>query len=41
MAKKIRYSTPLKFFWDELYGKQKKITPKKPDVHIFHILRID
>ena len=39
MAKKIWYSSPLKFFWDELYGKQKKITPAFSDEQIFTILR--
>lgn len=39
MAKKIRYSTPLKYFWDYLYGTQKKLTPEIPDEYIFHILR--
>ena len=39
MAKKIWYSAPLKFFWDELYGTQKKLTPNIPDEHIFRILR--
>jgi hypothetical protein len=39
MAKKIWYSSPLKFFWDELYGKQKKFTPAFSDEQIFTILR--
>ncbi len=39
MAKKIWYSTPLKFFWDDLYGTQKKFTPTIPDEDIFPILR--
>ena len=39
MVKKIWYSSPLKFFWDELYGKQKKITPAFSDEQIFTILR--
>ena len=39
MAKKIWYSSPLRFFWDELYGTQKKFTPDIPDEHIFPILR--
>ena len=39
MAKKIWYSSPLKFFWDELYGKQKKFTPDFSDEQIFTILR--
>ncbi|MES2847682.1 MAG: hypothetical protein V4685_01390 [Bacteroidota bacterium] len=39
MAKKIWYSTPLKFFWENLYGVQKKLTPEIPDEGIFRILR--
>lgn len=39
MAKKIWYSTPLKFIWENLYGVQKKLTPEIPDEHIFTILR--
>jgi len=39
MAKKIWYSSPLKFFWDELYGKQKKFTPEMSEEQIFNILR--
>jgi hypothetical protein len=39
MAKKIWYSTPLKFIWENLYGVQKKHTPEIPDEHIFTILR--
>ncbi len=39
MAKKIWYSTPLKFVWENLYGVQKKLTPEIPDEHIFTILR--
>jgi hypothetical protein len=39
MTKKIWYSSPLKFFWDELYGKQKKFTPAFSDEQIFTILR--
>jgi len=39
MAKKIWYSTPLKFMWENLYGVQKKLTPEIPDEHIFIILK--
>lgn len=39
MAKKIWYSSPLKFFWDELYGKQKRYTPDISNEEIFNILR--
>ena len=39
MAKKIWYSSPLKFFWDELYGQQKKFTPDFSNEQIFDILR--
>ena len=28
MAKKIWYSTPLKFYWEELYREQKQFTPE-------------
>ena len=39
MAKKIWYSTPLKFIWENLYRVQKKLTPEIPDEHIYTILR--
>jgi len=39
MAKKIWYSSPLKFFWDDLYGTQKIITPDMSEEQIFNILR--
>ncbi len=39
MAKKIWYSTPLKFIWKNLYGVQKKLTPDIPDEYIFLMLR--
>jgi len=39
MAKKIWYSSPLKVFWDDLYGIQKKITPNFSDEQIFTVLR--
>jgi hypothetical protein len=37
--KKIWYSSPLNFYWKELYGKQKKYTPYYSDENIFTILR--
>lgn len=39
MGKKNWYSTPLKFYWNELYSTQKKHTPKFTDEKIFLILR--
>lgn len=39
MAKKIWYSTPLKFIWDNLYRVQKNYTPDIPDDHIYTILK--
>jgi hypothetical protein len=39
MARKIYYSRPLKFFWQELYATQKKLTPYFYDDQIFAILR--
>ncbi|MFC0776963.1 hypothetical protein [Flavobacterium sp. HJSW_4] len=39
MARKIYYSRPLKFFWQELYSTQKKFTPYFSDDQIFSILR--
>ncbi len=39
MAKKIWYSSPLKFYWDELYTTQKKFTPHLTDEQIFALLR--
>lgn len=39
MAKKIWYSSPLKVFWNDYYGKQKKITPNFSDEQIFTLLR--
>ena len=39
MSKKIWYSSPLRFFWDELYGVQKKFTPNLTDDQVFSILR--
>lgn len=39
MAKKTWYSSPLKFYWNELYATQKKITPHITDEQIFTYLR--
>jgi hypothetical protein len=39
MAKKKWYSTPLKFYWNDLYSTQKKITPYFTDQQIFAALR--
>lgn len=39
MSKKIWYSKPLKFYWKELYGNQKNITPNYSDLQIFEGLR--
>ena len=39
MARKVYYSKPLKYFWHNLYGVQKKLTPKLTDDQIFSILR--
>ncbi len=39
MSKKIWYSSPLKFFWDDLYRTQKKITPNISDEQVFTLLR--
>lgn len=39
MARKIYYSKPLKYFWRNLYGTQKKFTPEFSDDQIFQILR--
>jgi len=39
MAKKIWYSSPLLIFWNDFYGKQKKITPNISDEQIFKLLR--
>lgn len=38
-GKKIGYSSPLRFYWDELYKNQKKITPEFSDDVIFALLR--
>lgn len=40
-GKKIGYSSPLKFYWDELYRTQKKYTPDFSNDHIFSILRFN
>ncbi|MTH15820.1 hypothetical protein [Flavobacterium sp. LC2016-01] len=39
MARKVYYSKPLKYFWQDLYGVQKKFTPYFSDEQIFAILR--
>lgn len=39
MARKVAYSTPLKYFWDNLYRTQKKFTPEFTDDQIFEVLR--
>jgi len=39
MGKKIWYSSPLKFYWNELYSQQKKITPSFDIEKIFACLR--
>lgn len=39
MARKVYYSKPLKYFWENLYGTQKKFTPEFTDDQIFDILR--
>jgi len=39
MARKVYYSKPLKFFWENLYRKQKKFTPNFTDDQIFEVLR--
>jgi len=38
-GKKIGYSSPLRFYWDELYKNQKKLTPEFSDDVIFSLLR--
>lgn len=39
MAKKVYYSKPLKFFWKDLYGTQKKLTPDFTDDQIYLVLK--
>ncbi|WP_149914268.1 hypothetical protein [Sphingobacterium cavernae] len=39
MAKKKYYSKPLSFFWKELYGIQKKLTPEFSDEQIHFVLK--
>lgn len=39
MARKVYYSKPLKYFWQYLYGTQKKLTPEFTNDQIFSILR--
>ena len=38
-GKKISYSSPLKYYWDELYKNQKKLTPQFSNDIIFSLLR--
>lgn len=38
-GKKVGYSSPLRFYWDELYKNQKKLTPEFSDDVIFSMLR--
>jgi len=39
MARKVFYSKPLKYFWQHVYGTQKKLTPNFTDDQIFALLR--
>jgi hypothetical protein len=39
MARKVYYSKPLKYFWQYLYGTQKKLTPNFSNDQIFILLR--
>ena len=39
MARKVYYSKPLKYFWQHLYGTQKKLTPNYTNDKIFALLR--
>ena len=39
MARKVYYSKPLKYFWQNLYGIQKKLTPDFTDDQIFLLLK--
>lgn len=39
MARKIYYGKPLKYFWKNLYGTQKKYTPELTNDQIFTLLR--
>lgn len=39
MARKVYYSKPLKYFWEHLYGTQKKFTPEYTDDQIFLTLK--
>lgn len=38
-GKRIWYSSPLKYFWEELYKKQKSYTPNYSDEQVFKVLR--
>lgn len=39
MARKVYYSKPLKFFWEQLYKTQKNYTPEFTDQEIFYVLK--
>lgn len=39
MARKVYYSKPLKHFWENLYGTQKRLTPELSDDQVFEVLR--
>lgn len=39
MARRVYYSKPLKFFWEQLYKTQKNYTPEFTDQEIFYILK--
>lgn len=41
MSRRIYYSKPLKYFWQELYGKQKKLMPFLTNDQIYAILKRD
>lgn len=39
MTRKVYYSKPLKFFWEQLYKTQKNYTPEFTDQEIFYVLK--
>jgi len=39
MAKRIWYSTPLKYYWDNYYKEFKKLYPEFPDSDIYKFLK--
>lgn len=39
MARRVYYSKPLKFFWEQLYKTQKNYTPEFTDQEIFYVLK--